>query len=66
MNQSFEVSGMTCGHCEKAVTQAIKRVDPSAEVKIDRVQNRVDVITGENRSLIANAIAQEGYQVASA
>lgn len=66
MNQSFEVSGMTCGHCEKAVTQAIKRVDPSAEVKIDRAQNRVDVITGENRSLIASAIAQEGYQVASA
>jgi copper chaperone len=66
MNQSFEVTGMTCGHCEKAVMQAIKRVDPAAEVKIDRTLNRVDVITGENRSLIAHAIAEEGYQVASA
>ena len=63
MNQTFKVTGMTCGHCEKAVTQAIKRVDPAAEVKIDRTRNLVDVTTGENRVLIANAIAEEGYQV---
>ena len=63
MNQTFKVTGMTCGHCEKAVTQAIKRVDPAAEVKIDRTRNLVDVTTGESRVLIANAIAEEGYQV---
>jgi copper chaperone len=36
MNQNFQVQGMTCGHCERAVTQAVQRVDPAAEVKIDR------------------------------
>src|SRR3546814_5772106 len=25
MNQTFNVQGMTCGHCERAVTQAVKR-----------------------------------------
>jgi copper chaperone len=24
MNQTFNVQGMTCGHCERAVTQAVK------------------------------------------
>ena len=42
-NQTFNVSGMTCGHCEKAVTKAIKEVDPQAVVTIDRSQNKVEV-----------------------
>ena len=34
MNQTFTVTGMTCGHCEKAVTQAIHTLDPAAKVVI--------------------------------
>ena len=36
MNQTFNVQGMTCGHCERAVTQAVKTVDPPAEVRPER------------------------------
>jgi len=32
MNQTFDVKGMTCSHCERAVTQAVKSVDPGAQV----------------------------------
>ena len=28
--QTLTVQGMTCGHCEKAVTTAIKTLDPQA------------------------------------
>ena len=63
MNQSFEVTGMTCGHCEKAVTRAIKLVDPTAEVAIDRAQNKVDVQSEQPRETLAKAIAEEGYEV---
>ena len=63
MNQSFNVQGMTCGHCERAVTQAVKAVDPQAEVKIDRAAGKVEVQTQQPREQIAQAIAQEGYQV---
>jgi len=63
MNQSFNVQGMTCGHCERAVTQAVKAVDPQAEVKIDRPAGKVEVQTQQPREQIAQAIAQEGYQV---
>ena len=65
MNQTFTVTGMTCGHCEKAVTQAIKTLDPQAQVRIDRQQNRVEVDTAQPREAIAQAIAEEGYQVAA-
>ncbi|MDD2729612.1 heavy-metal-associated domain-containing protein [Malikia sp.] len=66
MQQIFTVTGMTCGHCEKAVTQAIRSIDPQAQVKIDRGQNRVEVESSQSREVLARAIAEEGYQVQAA
>lgn len=63
MNQIFTVQGMTCGHCERAVTTAIKQIDPQAEVRIDRPQNRVEVTSEQPREKIAEAIREEGYAV---
>jgi copper chaperone len=63
MNQTFTVQGMTCGHCEKAVTSAIKTLDPQAQVRIDRSQNLVAVDTTQAREAVAKAIREEGYTV---
>lgn len=63
MQQIFTVTGMTCGHCEKAVLQAIRALDPQAQIHIDRSQNRVEVESTEPREKLAGAIAEEGYQV---
>ena len=64
MQHVFEVRGMTCGHCEKAVTQAVRRVDPGASVQIDRDQNRVVVDSSADPVALRAAIEEEGYQVA--
>jgi copper chaperone len=63
MMQTFTVTGMTCGHCEKAVTRAVKEVDPSAEVTIDRTANSVQVRSTVARELLSQAIIEEGYAV---
>lgn len=65
MNQTFTVTGMTCGHCEKAVTRALKQADPQAEINIDRSQNLVQVNSLQPRETLARAIAEEGYVVAA-
>ena len=65
MNEIFTVQGMTCGHCEKAVTTAVRQLDPQAEVHIERSQNRVEVSSSQPRETIAAAIREEGYQVAA-
>ena len=62
---TFQVQGMTCGHCERAVTQAVQQLDPAATVRIDRAQNRVDIDSTQPREALAAAIAEEGYQVAA-
>ena len=65
MIQTFTVTGMTCGHCEKAVTRAVKQIDPQAEVTIDRPANLVQVQSAQPREQFAQAIAEEGYAVAA-
>ena len=51
MQQQFTVTGMTCGHCEKAVTAAVRQLDPGAEVRIDRPSGKVDVVGSNSAEL---------------
>jgi copper chaperone len=65
MQHQFEVHGMTCGHCERAVLEALQTLDPQAQVRIDRTQNRVEVDSEQPRAALAAAITEEGYRVAA-
>ncbi len=63
MNHLFTVQGMTCGHCEKAVTKALISIDPQAKVIIDRTQDAVTVDSEQPRETLRQAITDEGYKV---
>lgn len=63
MEHTFTVTGMTCGHCEQAVRRALTRLDPQAQVQIDREANRVQVHSALPALPLAQAIADEGYSV---
>jgi len=63
MQQSFTVTGMTCGHCEQAVRQVLLQVDPHAVVLIDRALQQVQVTSLLPREALAGAIREEGYTV---
>ena len=65
MNQTFQVQGMSCGHCVSAVTQAVKSVDPQAQVKVDLGSGQVEVQSERDRAALAKAIEEEGYTVAA-
>lgn len=65
MQHTFHVTGMTCGHCERAVQQAIQAIDADAQVSIDRTAQQVVVQSEQaSRAALAQAIADEGYDVA--
>ncbi|MCM5678670.1 cation transporter [Schlegelella sp. S2-27] len=65
MNQTFQVQGMSCGHCVRAVTQAVQRLDPQAKVEVQLERGQVEVASEQPRAAIAKAIAEEGYPVAA-
>lgn len=64
MEQQFTVSGMSCGHCVRAVTEAVKEVDPAAGVQVDLGHKSVVVQSGADRAKLGDAIAAAGYEVA--
>ncbi len=64
MKQVFDVDGMSCGHCVKAVTAAVRQLDPQAQVQVDLAGKKVEVESTQSREALAKAIADEGYTVA--
>ena len=63
MEYTFDVRGMTCGHCEMAVKKAVMRLDSQAHIDIDRSHNKVVVQSEQPRESVAHVITDEGYQV---
>jgi len=62
-NQAFQVDGMTCGHCVRAVQEAIQELDPQAQVAVDLDAGKIDVQSGQPRPALAQAIEDAGYRV---
>ncbi|RMR13584.1 heavy-metal-associated domain-containing protein [Pseudomonas syringae group genomosp. 3] len=60
--QLFTVQGMTCGHCVRAVTEAIKNGDPAAEVQVELASKQVKVQSSLSPEQIIGLIGEEGYQ----
>jgi copper chaperone len=63
MQQEFKVQGMTCGHCVKAVTQAVQLLDNTAAVSVELDSGKVVISSGVSRERLVEAIRDEGYAV---
>lgn len=58
----FTVEGMTCGHCVKAVTQAVQALDGAAKVDVDLAKKQVRVDSSADPAQTRAAIQEEGFQ----
>jgi copper chaperone len=57
----FQIPNMTCGHCAKSVTEAVKAADPGAKVEIDLPTHQVKVETAAPRDAVVAQLAEAGY-----
>ncbi len=57
------VNGMRCGPCARAVTDAVRGIDPVATVDIDLDSKLVSIDSDADISRIRAAIEGAGYQV---
>lgn len=62
---SFQVQGMSCGHCVQSVTKAVQAIDPKAQVQVDLATGDVRVESSVPKAAIAAAIGEAGYEVLS-
>ena len=60
---TFQVTGMTCGHCQRAVTEEISRIPGVQGVAVDLGTGSVTVTTTQpvDRADIAHAVDEAGY-----
>jgi len=61
--QVFNVEGMSCGHCVKAITQVIQDKDPAASVRVDLAAKEVGVESSLTAAQVIALISEEGYGV---
>jgi copper chaperone len=55
---------MTCGHCSRAVTEAVHGVDAAAKVEIDLNTHRVRIDSQAEPAQLTAALAEAGYEPA--
>ena len=60
---TFQVTGMTCGHCQRAVTEEISRISGVQGVTVDLPTGSVTVTAAQpvDRADVAHAIDEAGY-----
>ena len=68
---TYEVTGMTCGHCVSSVTEEVSRLDGVTNVDVELVTggaSRVTVSSSDvlDRETVAAAIDEAGYELVSA
>jgi copper ion binding protein len=64
--RTYQVAGMTCGHCVAAVTREVEALEPVTDVRVELESG--DVTVTSERPLtddeIAAAVDEAGYQLA--
>ena len=63
---TYDVTGMTCGHCEMSVQEEVGELEGVLEVRADHAAGRVTVTSAEPLDLaaVAAAVEEAGYSVA--
>ncbi|MGN8274398.1 heavy-metal-associated domain-containing protein [Pseudomonas sp. SMV71] len=64
--QTYNVQGMSCGHCVKAITQAVQARDPAADVQVDLGAHTVRVQSSLSAEAVMQVIKEEGYDISPA
>lgn len=57
----FDIPTISCGHCVRAVTEAVHAADPQAQVQVDLPTRHVTVQTSAAREAVVAQLVEAGY-----
>jgi copper chaperone CopZ len=65
---TFIVTGMTCGHCVRSVTEEVSEIPGVLEVQVDLDTGRLTVTSAAplEESAVRGAVQEAGYQLVAA
>jgi len=59
----IKVSEMTCSSCAGSIKYVLRKVDPTAEVKVNLKDQTVQVQSNQEESVISKLIEEAGFPV---
>lgn len=65
MTQTITVEGMTCGHCEQTVEEALEGLDGVTEASADRDAESVTVEGAAETDVLVDAVTDAGYDASA-
>jgi copper chaperone len=57
----FHLPAVSCGHCVRAVTEAVQEVDAQAKVEVDLPARQARIESSAEPARLAQALAEAGY-----
>jgi len=61
MKTELNISGMTCGHCQTAVSKALKSVPGVQDAQVDLTSGKATVDGQADVQALIAAVVEEGY-----
>ncbi len=61
MTTTISVEGMTCGHCEQTVEEALQDVSGVTDVIVDREDEQASVDDDVDATALVEAVEEAGY-----
>lgn len=58
---TLSIPAISCGHCVRAITDAIHELDPAASVLVDIAARTAVVDTSADSAAVRDKLAEEGY-----
>lgn len=64
---TYPVTGMTCEHCMRAVTEAVRRIEGVADVMVDLPTGALTISSSQpvEEAAVAEAVEEAGYRLAA-
>ena len=61
MKTSYQLEGMTCAHCEKAVKEALSTLSDTLNVEVDLKSNIITIDGFDDHNRIKDAVEEAGF-----
>ncbi|WLI90697.1 heavy-metal-associated domain-containing protein [Massilia sp. R2A-15] len=63
---TLSIPAISCGHCARAITEAVLELDPDARVQVDVERKTAAIDTRAEPAAVSARLAEEGYPPATA
>ncbi|MEO7495469.1 MAG: heavy-metal-associated domain-containing protein [Massilia sp.] len=58
---TLSIPAISCGHCARSITSAVKELDPAATVQVDITARTASIDSAADLQALRDKLAAEGY-----